>query len=369
MDNNKIKLLFFIGSLKSGGKERRLIELLTYLNQTKKYKIYLLTKKKGASFQKIFDLDIEWIVLKPVKGKLDNFVEFFKLAKTIHPDIIHTWGSMQTVTAIPYKILTKNAKLVNSQITSAPPKINFGSKLINSFSFRVSDVNLANSKAGIEVFNPPISKSKVIYNGLNFNRFENLIEPALIRKEFGINKPFAVIMVASFSKNKDYERFFQVGIEVQKLRNDTIFLGVGYYDEGEAEYYERCVAISKINDNLKVIPGTSKVESLVNACDIGVLFSPNGEGISNSILEYMALGKPVIANNAGGTKEIVKNDVNGYLINNESAGEVAVIVNHLLNDFEKMSLMGKKSKERIQNDFSLSRMGEEFESVYIDLLK
>lgn len=369
MSQNKIKILFFIGSLKSGGKERRLVELLTYLSQTKKYQLYLLTKKNGGFFEKIFDLDVEWITLSPIKVKYNNFIEFYKVARKISPDIIHTWGSMQTITVLPYILINKKVKLVNSQITSAPPKIDFGGKIINKISFHISNVNLANSHAGIEVFNPPLKKSKVIYNGLNFARFEDLIDPIQIKKEFGIDKSKVVIMVASFSMNKDYERFFKVGIALQELRNDVLFFGVGYYDLGDAKYYERCLDLCKIHKNLRVIPGTSKVESLVNVCDIGVLFSPNGEGTSNSILEYMALGKPVIANDAGGTKEIVKNGENGYLINNESPEQIAEKINGLLNNKAIMDLMGENSKERIRQDFSLLRMGREFEKVYFEILK
>ena len=56
------------------------------------------------------------------------------------------------------------------------------------------------------------------------------------------------------------------------------------------------------------------VESIINIFDIGVLCSCYGEGISNTIMEYMALGKPVIATDCGGNKEIVVHNVTGFLI-------------------------------------------------------
>ena len=117
--------------------------------------------------------------------------------------------------------------------------------------------------------------------------------------------------------------------------------------------------------------GTTHVESLINAADIGVLFSNkkvHGEGISNALIEYMALGKPVIANDAGGTKEIIENEINGYLLNDESEEEIANLINNLLNDPRKMEIMGKNSKERIYKDFTLERMGTAFEKIYQETL-
>jgi glycosyltransferase involved in cell wall biosynthesis len=369
--SKKTKILFFIGSLKSGGKERRLVELLTYLNETNKYHLFLLTKKRGLSFKKILDLDVTLISLDEIKNKVSNFSQFYRAAQKINPDIIHTWGSVQTLTVLPYIILKKNVKLVNSQITAAPPKVNLDRKIINKINFLFSDVILSNSFAGIEAFNPPLQKSKVIYNGMNLLRFENLSHSECIRKEFGIEHKFVVIMVASYSKNKDYLRFFKVGIELSKLRNDTAFLGVGFFDKDDEKYYKDCVELTSGHNNLKALSGTSKVESLVNACDIGVLFSNtkiHGEGISNSLIEYMALGKPVIANDAGGTKEIIVDGENGYLFSNDSAEFIASKINDLLNCPIKMEQMGGNSKKRILKEFSLSRMGLEFEKTYQDVL-
>ena len=61
----------------------------------------------------------------------------------------------------------------------------------------------------------------------------------------------------------------------------------------------------------------SNVESIINIFDVGILLTNSkvhGEGISNSIMEYMALGKPVIATRGGGTNEVVIEGENGYLI-------------------------------------------------------
>jgi glycosyltransferase involved in cell wall biosynthesis len=81
----------------------------------------------------------------------------------------------------------------------------------------------------------------------------------------------------------------------------------------------------------------------------------------------MALGKPVIANDAGGTKEIVKHRVNGYLISTETTKEIAELINNLLNDKEKRQKMGDAGKKLIHEFFTIERMGKEFEKVYQEI--
>ncbi|WP_040481741.1 glycosyltransferase [Mariniradius saccharolyticus] len=370
MNKGKIKVLFFIGTLSSGGKERRLLELMTYLNKSDKYALFLVTKQAEVLFDNFYSLQVEWLPLSTSRLTIGSFSEFYQIVKKISPDIIHTWGTKQTLIAVPPKLFSKKIKLVNSQITSAPPNLSLTEKLLSQINFLFSDSILSNSFAGIEAYNPPKTKAEVIYNGLNAQRFKFLPERQEMRKKFGIETRFAVIMVASYSQNKDYERFFKVGWELLKLRQDTTFLGIGYYDDSEP-YFRNALEIAAKSPNLKPLPGTFEVEALVNACDIGVLFSNNkvhGEGISNAVIEYMALGKPVIANDAGGTREVVHDQWNGFLIKEESPEEVALMIHNLLENPTLMEEMGRRSEERIAKDFSLDKMGAEFEKVYQKLL-
>ena len=91
---------------------------------------------------------------------------------------------------------------------------------------------------------------------------------------------------------------------------------------------------SKQNGNGIYFLGNQKdVESIVNICDIGVLMTNNlvhQEGVSNSILEYMAFSKPVIASKGGGTSEIVIPEETGFLINPFDVNDLAKKIVYLL---------------------------------------
>lgn len=369
MRSENTRILFFIARLTSGGKERRLIELLTYLKATGNYDLMLVVTLDQVHYSDFYQLNIPYHVIRKnwAKNDLSVFYKFYKVCKKFQPHIIHSWGRIQSFYALPAVIVQK-IPLVNGQITAAPPKINKWSinYLIDKINFKCSKVILSNSNAGIRAFNPPSHKRRVIHNGININRFKHLPEVELIKAKYKITTPYAVIMAATFSRYKDYYLFFRVAELVTSIRNDITFIGVGAYCEDDS-YYQEMVRLGANNPNI-IFPGRSdEVEALVNACTIGILFSNksvHGEGISNSIMEYMSLAKPVIANDAGGTKELVRHNVNGYLVTVETSQQIAAMIIGLINDPEKYKTFGEASKRIIEESFSLERMGRDFEKVY-----
>jgi glycosyltransferase involved in cell wall biosynthesis len=81
----------------------------------------------------------------------------------------------------------------------------------------------------------------------------------------------------------------------------------------------------------------------------------------------MALGKPVIANDAGGTKEVVRHNVNGYLITTETNETIADMLIDLIDDRDKRAEFGKNSCEIVKSIFTLEKMGNAFEKLYCEL--
>ncbi len=365
----KTRILFFIGSIKGGGKERRLIELLTYLQAKEEYELMVVVTDPMIDYPSFYKLNLNYQVIKKFwkKNDLSIFFKFYKKCKQFNPHIIHTWGRMQNLFAIPAAI-AQGIPLVNSQITGAPSNITRWSLngIVDYINFSFSKIILSNSQAGLHAFKPPARKTKVIYNGINLHRFENLCAPETIKLKYGITTPYSVVMVASFSDKKDYPLFFRIAEQITRTRDDISFVAVG--DGTEMSAIEQELALR--NPRIILTGRINDVEALVNSCTVGVLFSDKitGEGISNSIIEYMCLAKPVIANYAGGTKEIVHDQVNGYLITQHSDKEIAALITGLIDDPEKCTAFGKAGRQIIEASFSLNRMGKAFMQTYQDVL-
>ena len=361
-----MKIIFFIGTLLVGGKERRLIELLKYLKENTSYDILLILRQNKINYTELYNMGINYNILSNKYIKKDPRLPFYFLSICwkYKPDLIHTWGSMPSFIAILSSLIL-HIPLINSQITSAPPKesIAFSQKIVNQINFAFSNIIISNSYAGIESFNPPRRKSIVIYNGIDLKRFENLPDKNLIREKYGIKTPFAVVMVASFTQNKDYNRFIRIANIICQERNDISFLCVG--GPGNDNSYFELAKKEAENNPLIIFTGIiSEVEALVNACDIGVLFSPYGEGISNAILEYLALKKPVIAYDSGGSKEIIKNGENGFLIKNENDIQISKIIIELIDNYELRIQLGENGRKKIEEYFNIENIGKEYMNIY-----
>lgn len=363
-----MKILFFIESLRSGGKERRLVELLTYLKQNTNYELRLVLTENEIHYGYVHNLNIPIDIIKRKYLKKDPslFFRFYRIAKEFNPDIIHTWGTMSTFYAIPAKRLLKKPMLAN---LIANAKKNYKklslSGFFNSCDYKYANVILGNSMAGFRAYglqNNP--KMHLIYNGVRLERFQIESNKEDIKKQFNILTPYIAIMVASASTNKDYDLLLDVAKLMANIRKDITFIGVG--DGSELNRLKSRIKNEKIK-NITLTGKRNDVEFLLSAADICLLLTNNqnhAEGISNSIIEYMALGKPVITTDlVGGSCEIIEEGKSGYIMQ-PNAHEIANKINELLNNPKQMIALGQKGRQIIEQKFSIERMGQEYVEIY-----
>jgi glycosyltransferase involved in cell wall biosynthesis len=111
----------------------------------------------------------------------------------------------------------------------------------------------------------------------------------------------------------------------------------------------------------------SDVESIVNIFDVGILLTNtrlHGEGISNSIIEYMALRKPVIANRGGGTDEVVEDQFNGFLIDSENENQLLEKILFFFNNKKLINEFGRNGRKLIEEKFDIKIMTENYIKLY-----
>jgi len=365
-----MKVLFFIDSLGAGGKERRLVELMKQLKSGFDVEFELALMNSEIHYKEIFDLGIKiHYLIRKTKKDFSVFKKLYTLCKEYKPDFLHCWDSMTAVYSVPVcKLL--HIKLVNGMITDAPIRQNLANKrwLRAKLTFPFSDAIIGNSLAGLRAYHAPRSKSVCIHNGFNFDRLKKIEDSESIRSKFSIQANYVVLMVGAFEERKDYESYIDAAKLVCDKRSDIEFIAVG-----EGENFDR---ISKkigpsYSHYIKLVGNQLNVESIINISDICVLmtnYKVHGEGISNSILEYMAMGKAVIASLGGGTNEIIEDNRTGFLISPSSPQELSEKIELLVNNIELRRMMGIAGKQRIEDYFSINSMVNKFIQVYKNFL-
>ena len=358
-----MKILFFTESLICGGKERRILELIRYLKTHTDYKIALIITEPIIDYDYAYNLEIDIKVIKRKGIKYDPllFIKFWKYCQKFKPDIIHSWGRMTTFYAIPTKLFLRIPLITNMIADARGNSKKFSFKyFFFCIDILLSNVILSNSKAGLAAYKITSVKAMTIYNGVNLDRFNQNFASDNERQFLGINTPYMVIMVSAFSDLKDYDLFLDVAKEIMKLRKDVTFVGVG--DGPKYEHIKQRIKKEHIN-NVILTGKQHNVEKIIAASDIGLLCTYS-EGISNSIIEYMALGKPAISTDLiGGSKELIVEGKTGYCLE-RNKDKIATKINFLLDNPEIRKTMGAKGKERISSYFSLDRMGKDFLNVY-----
>jgi glycosyltransferase involved in cell wall biosynthesis len=366
-----MKILMLADSMGRGGTERRLTELLKGLKDDQRLSLALVVFSSKIEFTELDQLGIPVHILER-KSKKDPrpFLKLFNLCKQYKPDIIHSWGSMATIYALPTRWF-QPVLLVNAIITDAPNfRSAYDQRLLR---FRVtapsSDLILANCQAGLLAYKAPKGKSAYIFNGFDFSRLSNKRSPDETRKKYGIQEKKIIGMVGAFAPRKDYQTFLKIAHQILSTRNDVVFVAVG-----GGEMIEECKnQVKKIDKGNIVFTGaTNNVEEIVQLFSIGILISNkavHGEGISNAIMEYMAAGKPVIANNNGGNAEIIVDGETGFIIDEADNETWLRKIHYLLDHSAQASQMGELGQQRIRSTFSIQKMVTSFTEMYQDLYK
>jgi glycosyltransferase involved in cell wall biosynthesis len=366
----KIKILFMIGSYGTGGKERQLAELIKCL-PGEEFKIHLLVKETGANYLESFkDKFDSFYSLNRKRFGLKSFFLIYKYINKVKPDVVHSWGNATSIFSILVRFISPHKfKTIDGSIRHSSAQFDFFSVsgFERLFISKFSDLIIANSKAGLESYHSPKRKSLFIYNGFDLNRIAYLESIESVRLKYKISTKYVVTMVATFDYRKDWKTYITTAQSLLRQRSDLTFIAVG---EGQMfkeiknnvrpEYIEKIIFTGRL----------SNVESIVNCCDIGILTSTyNGEGISNSILEYMALKKPVIATKGGGTEELVTDLVTGFLIMPYNPKELEEKINFLLENNTFREEMGLNGYKTIQRDFNIPKMNRAFQTVYKKLIQ
>jgi glycosyltransferase involved in cell wall biosynthesis len=210
-------------------------------------------------------------------------------------------------------------------------------------------------------------KIEVIYNGLDLTPYQNSTNGEALRNKLGFDDHISLIgMIANFNfEIKGHRYFLEAAKTVLEKIPGVEFLLVG--DGPLRNHYEKLTHELGVEKKIHFLGERNDVPVILSNLSISVL-SSTSEGLSNVILESMAAGKPVIATNVGGSREIVVDGVTGYLVPPADSQAMAKAITELLQDPDKAITMGAAGKKRVGEKFSIKAMVESYENLYKSLM-
>lgn len=213
----------------------------------------------------------------------------------------------------------------------------------------------------------PESRMTVIHNGVDTGKFfPDAAARVRLRLDLGMApEDFCIGCVGRLSPIKDYFTLLRAVGELDKTVRNWRLLIVGEGPEragleailGQHPAWGGKVSFLGLSD---------RIDELLNALDVYVLSSIT-EGISNSLLEAMATGLPVIATATGGNPEVVEDGQSGVLFPVGDARSLASRLAALYASPEERKSLGSQALDRIRREFSLEAMVRNYENLYLSL--
>jgi len=356
----RLRILIAIEALGVGGKERQAVELIKGLSRRSDFECrvlcfathdFYLHQLTGSRISVDF-------TTRRLRWDVGLFHSLYRTIEQYRPHVIHTNGLMSSFYTLPLARLMR-IPLINGSIRNAFPRGDFRWR-VEQVLAKMSDYRVANSYAGLRSrgFAEAEARNVVIHNGFDFSRVERFTTNEVSRRCATDDGMKTVGMVAEFNRFKDYPTFINAARKLSSKRSDVVFVAVGDGETLQASK-EMAAGVAAI----KFLGERKNIEQIVQTFDVGVL-STFTEGISNSIMEYMALRKPVVATDGGGTQELVVDGETGFLVPPKNPDALAAKIEYFLANPEIARHMGEAGEARLRRNFSTARMVEETVKLY-----
>ena len=369
-----LRILHILDRLGVGGTELVTLKLINGLAHGSFEQRLGTLRGIDASFQ---DVPLDCGELLHI-GKGSNGFQFplFRLARIMRayrPHIVHSrnWGTIEAIPAarlagVPVAIHSEHG--YELEMLAGLPKRR---RLFRRAAYAMADAvftvtrELRDFHARQAWISP--DRIQVIYNGVDTQRFFPSPESrSVLRKRFGLPQcRFIVGTVGRMVPIKDHATLLRtVEIMVQrKIDAHALIVGSGSELERNQQLVNACAGLA---GRVTFIGASQEVPELLNAMDVFALPSIS-EGMSNTLLEAMATGLPVVATAVGGNTEVIDNEKSGWLIRPRDPEALASLLTRLAFEDDLRQKYGAAARARIIDRFSLDRMLNNYSQLYLGL--
>jgi L-malate glycosyltransferase len=210
----------------------------------------------------------------------------------------------------------------------------------------------------------PREKMAVIPSGVDTDCFRPL-PPADFKARLGLPADRIVVgVVTRMRVRKGVEEFIRAIARVRDTRPAVHGVIVGEVMlDAALQALVRSLALER---HLTLLGRRDDMPEVFSAFDVFVL-SSHDEGMSNAILEAMAMEKPVVATAVGGTGEVVRHGHSGLLVPPKDPEALAAAISDVLSQAPRAHAMGRLGRRIVEADFSARAMVRQMEQLYLDL--
>lgn len=367
-----VRIAYVIKSMEVGGSQTHLVHVLRLLDRSRFEPTLYCLNGEGVLLDTVRELGVP--IITPAAGRSFKgaalAVRVAALARALRAarvDIVHNYllraNLVGTISArlarIPVVLCSKRGCHERRGFELISAKI--GNRLADRVTVNADAVrDFVHDNEGC-----PREKMVVIPSGVDTDRFRPL--PAThFKARLGLLEARRIVgVVTRMRVRKGVEEFIRAIARVRETQPDAHGVIVGEVSLDES--LQTLVRSLGLEAHLSLLGRRSDMPEVLSAFDVFVL-SSHDEGMSNAILEAMAMEKPVVATDVGGTAEVVRHGQSGLLVPAKDPEALAVAIGEMLSQPTRAREMGRCGRCIVEEGFSAHSMVQQMERLYLDLL-
>jgi L-malate glycosyltransferase len=376
----RIRLLKVVTNYGSGGTEKQVMNLVRQMDMSRFDLQFGCLKKWGIYVDALEQQNIPISEFRI--GKLyqpTTFRQQFRFAQFLRQQniqIVHSYNFYSNVFAVPAAKMA-GVPVVLASIRDQGVYLSEAQKRVQKWACRFADRVLVNADSirdwligqGYQA-----SRIVVIKNGIDLSQYDGSRVNPTLRDELGIpaSAPI-VVMLSRLNPQKGVDDFIKAAALIKRRHPDTYFLIVGEKLDfrndvfsTDAAYHRELGMLTRdlgMQDRIIFTGHRTDIPELLAETTVSVLPSYS-EGLSNTLLESMAAGVPIVTTNVGGNAELVKEGITGFLVKPQAPGMLAEAIGRLLDDPKMAKRFGEQARSVAFQNFSMERMVKLTQELY-----
>lgn len=359
------KLAFYIGSLNKGGAERVFVNLAEYF-QNKGYQIVMVTQYRKEN-EYVLAEGIRRVIsdIPPEETTGSRAVNFYRRMSRLHriwkkerPDLVLSCVGKNNFMAVVTTMFTKTKPVVSVVGEAKEEYPNRLMKALANLLFPFASGVILQTERSKSFFSQRVSRTSVI--------LPNSLNPLFIRERFRGEREKRIVSVGRLDANKNHEMMIRAFAGLAgRYPEYTLTI----YGEGELrEHLQKLIASLGLEEKV-FLPGVvPDVAERIEKAALFLLVSYS-EGVSNALIEALALGLPVIATDvpSGGTQELIRHGENGLIIPPGDEEALKTAMDRLLSDGEYAARLGEQA-HKIQERLAPERVNRQWQEYFESIL-
>lgn len=357
----KIKILHIVSTSQMSGAERLAYNIIKSLNTKFDFSIICGDGELAVKYKEV--TGSVFIVKK--RNYINKLIAYYKIIEFLKPDIIHAHDNKASLIGfIVLNLSSSKPKLISHVHNMYPYLVNGGLyKIIDSIARPLYSANVFCGENVREFYMKHSISNKKLKNIFVVNNATDIEANLQYAEKEIIDAPFHNVRVGYVGRLVDQKGLMEFFIAIKEIGLDRN-IGISIIGSGSEE--NKLIDFVNKNlqsQNIKFLGFKNNPYAWIKCFDFLILPSKY-EGLPVIVLEAMSLRIPVLAMDVGSMKEVISNNINGWLVENGNYSEFVCRINQLINSKDSIRQIGQNAQKTIIEKYDIKDLEKKIYKIY-----